>query len=217
MKLTEFHTHTYLSDGALVPAEHIRRMIVKGFEAIAITDHVDSATIDHVLKCLELIRNDFEDEIIFLPGVEITHVPPSQISFLANKAKKKNFLVLVHGETIVEPVASGTNKAALECTDVDILAHPGILTPEEAQLAIDNNIFLEITTRGGHLLGNGRVADLAMELGAKMIVNSDAHSPSDFMSKKLAQRTAIGSGIPESMFEEIFLKNPEEIIKKVIK
>ena len=217
MKHTDFHTHTYLSDGALVPAEHIRRMIVYGFDAIAITDHVDSATIDHVLKCLDLVRNDSEDEIIFLPGVEITHVPPSQISFLAKKAKKKNFLVVVHGETIVEPVAPGTNRAAVECPDVDILAHPGIITTEEVQLAKKNDIFLEITTRGGHALGNGRVADLAMDIGAKMVVNSDAHSPSDFMSMKLAQRTAIGAGIPESMFEEIFVKNPDEIINRIKK
>ncbi len=217
MKHTDFHTHTYLSDGVLGPAEHIRRMIVKGYDAIAITDHVDSATIDHVLKCLDLIRNDFEDEIIFLPGVEITHVPPSQVAFLASKAKKKNFLVVVHGETIVEPVAPGTNRAAVECPDVDILAHPGILTQEEVQFAKDNDIFLEITTRGGHALGNGRVAELALEWDAKMLVNSDAHTPSDFMSRKLAQRTAIGAGIPESMFGEIFGDNPEEIIKRIRK
>ena len=217
MMHTDFHTHTYLSDGALVPAEHIRRMIVKGFDAIAITDHVDSATIDHVLKCLDLIRSDFEDEITFLPGIEITHVPPSQISYLANKAKKQNFLVVVHGETIVEPVASGTNRAAVECPDVDILAHPGILTQEEVQLAKDNDVFLEITTRGGHSLGNGRVAELSMDLGAKMLVNSDAHLPSDFMSKKLAQETAIGAGIPEKMFEELFQTNPLEIIKRINK
>ena len=135
MKLTDFHTHTLLSDGALMPAEHLRRLIVRGLDAVSITDHVDSSNIDHVLNSLDNIRYDFEEYITFLPGVEITHVLHSQISELAKKAKQRNFLVVVHGETIVEPVIEGTNKAALKCPDVDILAHPGILTFKDAQLA----------------------------------------------------------------------------------
>ena len=217
MKLSDFHTHTLLSDGALIPAEHIRRLIVQGLDCIAITDHVDSATIDHVLNSLDKIRYDFDKFITFLPGVEITHVLPSQIPILAKKAKQRNFLVLVHGETIVEPVIEGTNRAAVMCPYVDILAHPGILTEEEVQLAKDNNIYLEITTRGGHSLGNGLVAELAMKTGAKIILNTDSHRPSDFLTKELRDKTAIGSGIPESMFEEIFVRNPEELVQRIIK
>ncbi len=215
MKLTDFHTHTILSDGALIPAEHLRRMIAKGITAASITDHVDSATIDLILSSLDKIRNDFDEYITFLPGVEITHVLPSQIAELAKKAKKKNFLVVVHGESIVEPVIEGTNRAAVECPDVDILAHPGILTIEEAQLAKDNDIFLEITTRGGHSLGNGLVADLAIETGAKMILNTDAHQPREFITKELREKTALGAGIPRNMFEEIFVKNADEIIRRI--
>ncbi len=33
-------------------------------------------------------------------------------------------IVVVHGETSVEPVAPGTNNASVELSDVDILAHP---------------------------------------------------------------------------------------------
>ena len=215
MKLTDFHTHTILSDGALTPSEHLRRMIVKNIAAAGITDHVDSATIDHILNSLDKMRYDFDEYITFLPGVEITHVLPSKIAELAKKAKKRNFLVVVHGESIVEPVIEGTNRAALECTDVDILAHPGILTIEEAQLAKDNDVFLEITTRGGHSLGNGRVADLAIETGAKMILNTDSHQPKEFITEELREKTALGAGIPRSMFEEIFVKNADELIKRI--
>ena len=100
MKLTDFHNHTLLSDGALMPAEHIRRLIVRGLYAVAITDHVDSSNIDHVLK---------------------------------------------------------------------------------------------------------------------LILNTDAHQPRDFLSESLREKTALGSGIPRSMFDEVFVKNPEEIIKRIIK
>ena len=217
MKLTDFHSHTYLSDGALAPAEHIRRMVVQGLDAVAITDHVDPSTIDFVLESLDKIRYDFEEYITFLPGVEITHVLPSQIASLARKAKQRNFLVVVHGETIVEPVISGTNEAAVRCSDVDILAHPGILTFKEAKLARDNEVFLEITTRGGHSLGNGLVAELAMKTGAKMLLNTDSHAPRDFITHDLREKTALGSGIPRNMFEEVFVKNPDELIKRILK
>ncbi|MHA1398623.1 MAG: PHP domain-containing protein, partial [Candidatus Heimdallarchaeaceae archaeon] len=91
--LTDFHTHTLLSDGVLIPAEHLRRLIERKLNAVAITDHVDSSTIDHVLSSLDKIRTVFQEEIDFLPGVEITHVLPSKIPELARKTKKKNFLV----------------------------------------------------------------------------------------------------------------------------
>jgi histidinol phosphatase-like PHP family hydrolase len=217
MKLSDFHTHTLLSDGVLIPAEHLRRLIVKGLEIVAITDHIDSSTIDYVLNSLDKIRNDFDDYVTFLPGVEITHVLPSQIPILAKKAKKRNFLVVVHGETIVEPVIEGTNRAAVMCPEVDILAHPGVITEEEIMLAKDNDIFLEITTRGGHALGNGLVADLAMKAGAKMILNTDSHAPRDFLTNELREKTALGAGIPKTMFEELFVKNPDELVERIIK
>jgi len=182
MKLTDFHTHTFLSDGVFPPAELIRRFAVNGFYAMAITDHVDSSNIDFILNSVISLKEDFRDEIIFIPGVEITHVPPYRIPILAKKAKDRNCLVVVHGETIVEPVAERTNLTAVSCPDVDILAHPGNLSFEEAEAAKENDVYLEITTRGGHDLGNGRVARFALEAGAKLIVNSDFHSPRDFLS-----------------------------------
>ena len=36
----DFHTHTFLSDGVLSPMELIRRAHVRGYRAMAVTDHV---------------------------------------------------------------------------------------------------------------------------------------------------------------------------------
>ena len=47
--MIDFHTHTIFSDGELVPSELVRRALVNGYEAIALTDHVDSSNIDFVL------------------------------------------------------------------------------------------------------------------------------------------------------------------------
>jgi hypothetical protein len=50
-----------------------------------------------------------------IPGVELTSVPPRKIAALAEKARSLGAKwVVVHGETIMEPVAPGTNRAAIE-------------------------------------------------------------------------------------------------------
>ena len=46
--MIDLHTHTFFSDGELVPAEHLRRVEVLGYEAVAITDHADSSNLDFI-------------------------------------------------------------------------------------------------------------------------------------------------------------------------
>ena len=64
-------------------------------------------------------------------------------------------LVVVHGETMAEPVVKGTNRAAVDCEFVDVLAHPGFITLDEARIATANGVHLELTSRRGHSLTNG--------------------------------------------------------------
>lgn len=40
--MIDLHTHTFSSDGALIPSEHLHRFEMLGYEAIAITDHADT-------------------------------------------------------------------------------------------------------------------------------------------------------------------------------
>ena len=100
--------------------------------------------------------------------------------------------MVVHGETIVEPVIEGTNWSAVNCPEVDILAHPGLITIEEVEVAKENGILLEISSRRGHSLGNGHVAKLAVEVGADMVLNTDTHKPGDLISYEMAYKVAQG-------------------------
>src|SRR3989338_7396405 len=145
--MIDLHVHSLFSDGVLLPSEIVRRAESIGFEAIAITDHVDISNIDHVVprvvKACEELKRYWK--IIAIPGAEITHVPPESISRLAEKARKLGAkVVIVHGETIVEPVMTGTNKAALS-SNIDILAHPGLITEDDVKLAKKKRIYLEIS------------------------------------------------------------------------
>jgi len=62
---------------------------------------------------------------------------------------------------------------------VDILAHPGFITLEEAKLASANDVYLEITARKQHASTNKHVAQVARQAGARLLVNSDAHNELD--------------------------------------
>ncbi len=203
--MIDLHTHTIFSDGVLVPAELARRAQVLGYQALAFTDHVDFSNLDFVLPRLIAACTALEDEmeINLLPGVELTHVPPALIGDCVEQARSLGaIIVVVHGETLVEPVAPGTNRAALEA-GVDILAHPGLISLEEVELAARQGVFLEITTRRGHALANGHVARLARQAGAKLLLNNDAHTPGDLVTPEMAEKIALGAGLEESEWQRM--------------
>ena len=213
--MIDLHTHSLLSDGELLPSELVRRAEVKGYQAIAITDHVDASNIDWVISRLVKDCNELGKylQIKVLPGAELTHVPPESIKPLAEEARKLGAkIVIVHGETIVEPVAPHSNLKALE-SPIDILAHPGLINEEEVKLARKNSIMLEITSRKGHCLTNGHVAKLALKIGAGLVLNSDAHSPEDLITIDQARQIALGAGLDEDDFSRLTM-NARELLRK---
>jgi histidinol phosphatase-like PHP family hydrolase len=204
-KIIDLHTHTFFSDGALVPAEHLRRVEVMQYEAIAITDHADSSNLDFIIPRMVQAAKDLNpvSATRLIPGVELTHVPPALYAELTIQARKLGALIVVaHGETPVEPVAPGTNRAAIEA-GVDLLAHPGFITEEEALLAKEKGVMLELSGRGGHSLTNGHVAQMAEKTGALLGVNADAHEPRDFLSAEMARKVALGAGVSEERYRQI--------------
>lgn len=201
----DLHTHTILSDGELLPCELIRRMAVLGYTTVGITDHADMSNISSTISAIERIRSSAEEYgVRLLTGVELTHVPPSEISKLAKLAKDEGAeIVVVHGETVVEPVAPGTNFQACTCEYVDVLAHPGLITRKEAEEAASRGIFLEITARGGHNRTNGHVAKIANETGCSLVVDSDSHGPGDLMSEHTREVVAMGAGLSSEAIRDI--------------
>jgi len=213
----DLHTHTFFSDGELVPSELVRRAAHAGYKAIAMTDHGDSSNLEVIIPNMVRVCKDIGNEwgVTPLPGIELTHVPPRLISVLADEARKLGALIIVvHGETITEPVCSGTNLAALK-SNIDILSHPGLITEEEVALARDNNICLEISGRKGHSFANGHVVNMARKVGAKLVVNSDAHSPGDLLPLEFARNIALGAGMTEKEFEEA-RKNSQELLDRAM-
>lgn len=214
--MIDLHTHTLLSDGELLPTELARRAKDKGYEAIGITDHADSSNLETVISSLKKACEDLGDTmgIRIVCGVELTHIPPALIPAMVLKARKLGCrLVLVHGETLVEPVIPGTNRAALN-SDIDILTHPGLITEDEARLAAQRGICLEITSRHGHSFSNGHVAAVARKAGARLVLNSDSHSPGDLLTPDFADKVVRGAGLPKGYHAEM-LENSKWLLNKI--
>ncbi len=183
----------------------MRRAEHAGYRAIAITDHADASNLDDLISALVQFARETQPflKIRIIPGVELTHVPPGQIAGLVRRARQLGARVVVlHGETICEPVALGTNRAGIEA-GVDILAHPGLISEEEVRLAAANGVHLEVSARFSHGLGNGRVVSLAREAGALLVLDSDAHAPSDILTPNWRERVAFGSGLTADELERI--------------
>ena len=214
----DFHTHTFLSDGVLSPIELIRRALVRGYRAIGVTDHVGTGNLEYVVKTLveDCANATNRWDILAMPGVEITHVPKDDIDLVARTAKELGAkLVTVHGETIVEPVEPGTNEAAVRSSFVDVLAHPGLISYEVARLAAEKGVYLEVSARKGHSLANGHVVNMARQVGAATVLDSDAHEPDDLLTIELAGKIAEGAGLNEEEAHALLQTNPQNLLAKL--
>ena len=212
----DLHTHTILSDGELLPTELIRRAAVLGYKTLAITDHADASNLRHLVEAIGSVRESADRYgVNLLVGVELTHVPPSLIPAFARDAKRFGAdIVVVHGETVMEPVAPGTNRAACMCEYVDVLGHPGLITAEDACAAAEHGVALEITSRGGHNRTNGHVVRTARAAGCRLVIDSDTHAPSDLMSKEARWAVALGAGLTEAESREVLSPDIVRLLQK---
>ena len=204
-KRIDLHMHSLFSDGELLPSELARRALKLNHEVIAITDHVDWSNVDDI---------NANWDITVVLGAEVTHAPCESIDGIAARAKELGAkIVVVHGETLNEPVTPGTNRAAVESKHVDILGHPGLITKEEAEIALKNDIYLEISARKGHCLGNGHVANIAREVGNKLLVDTDTHAPGDLITFDKSYEIALGAGLSHDEAMKAIVDNPRELLK----
>jgi histidinol phosphatase-like PHP family hydrolase len=215
--MIDLHTHSLFSDGELVPAELARRFEAAGYKTIAITDHGDHSNIDLIIPrivtfCKEINRYT---GIRVIPGIELTHILPDALSHLASRSRELGAkLIVAHGESIVEPVAPGTNKMAIAAS-VDILAHPGLITEEEVLSAKEHSVYLELTSRKGHSLTNGHVARLAQKVKASLVLNSDAHAPGDIWPVARLHEIIEGAGLAADAYQQM-MKHAEQIVERCL-
>ncbi|HEX9710212.1 MAG TPA: histidinol phosphate phosphatase domain-containing protein [Candidatus Thermoplasmatota archaeon] len=213
----DFHTHSFLSDGASHPLEVAYRAKQAGHRAIAITDHAGLTDARHLVPRLakecEAATESFG--LLVVPGVELTYVPPRRIGAAANAARRAGaVIVIVHGETLNGPTPKGTNAAAVRAAGVDVLAHPGLISKRDAEAAAGNGVFLEVSSKVNHSLANGHVVRAAQGAGARLLVNSDTHTPEMLLSEARARQIAAGAGLSGRALEDALVSSPRALLKR---
>lgn len=211
--MIDLHTHTIFSDGELLPSELVRRAEVKGYTAIALTDHVDYSNIDFVLPRIVRVCKALNKhwKIRAIPGVEITHPPLEEIKPLVRFARRNGArIVIVHGETVSEPVIPGTNRCAIEA-GCDILAHPGLINIQDVRLAKRGGVYLELTARKNHCSTNKYVYKMAKRTGAKLVLDTDTHDEDDLVSDSQAAFILKAIGLNKPEIKAVF-KNSRDLV-----
>lgn len=195
--MVDLHIHSILGIGSLTPTAALRHARLAGCRAAAITDQADVATLDFIVRSLLPLTRSYGlyMDIDAFTGVELTQVPPQLMADTVEKARCLGAqLVLAYGETLADSVPAGTNLAAIEAR-VDILSHPGLITPEEAALAAEKGVLLELSCLPEHALANGHVAGQARKAGAKLVLGFDARGPGDFRTREQRRAIALGAGL----------------------
>ena len=213
--MIDLHTHTFFSDGVLIPSELVYRAKVKGYNVIAITDHGDFSNLDFIIPRIKKISKDLSNQydITVVPGIELTYVPPKLIGKAVRIARELGArIVVVHGETPAETVPEGTNLAGI-VAGADIIAHPGYITENEVKLAKKNNVCLEITTRKGHSITNPYIATLAAKHKTNLVLNTDTHEPENLMTEKKIIETLKICRLSK-LDHKIMIENSYNILKR---
>ncbi|HLJ68120.1 MAG TPA: histidinol phosphate phosphatase domain-containing protein [Chloroflexota bacterium] len=200
--LIDLHSHSTLSDGTLSIEEMVAAAERRGYEAFAITDHArgnDPAYPDVIGEVREQIdRLRTQTQVRLFAGVELTDFEPELIPRVAEESRRCGAqVVVVHGECLSLSVAPGTNAAAVRCSAVDILAHPGLISEQDADEAARFGVYLELSARQGANWANGHVYKMARIAGAPLIVDSDAHDEAGLLSVPKAEALVRGAGASE--------------------
>lgn len=208
MVLIDLHSHSTISDGSRSIEEMVAAADRRGYTAYAVTDHVygsDQAYRDVATEVrVQIDRLRPYTAVQLFAGVELSDLAPEHIAATATEARRCGAqVVVVHGECVSMSVAAGTNLAAVGAGDVDILAHPGLITEAEAEIAARNGVFLELSARVGHCWANGHVYKTAHATGAGLIVDSDAHDEAGLLSVPKYAAVARGAGASELSFHQM--------------
>ena len=207
--LGDLHTHTTWSDGANSITEMVDAARQHGYEYLAITDHasgpgilsgvgLDDADIREQLEAIRAV--DAESDITVLAGIEANIHEDGSVSVSDD--------VLAELDVVIAAPHSGLDGDGTErlCTaarhsEVDFVAHPtgrrlnqragmNLDIAKLATTAAEHDTALEINAHPRRLDLSGHPVKQAIEQGAQIVINTDAHAPTGFDHMRFGVHTA---------------------------
>jgi DNA polymerase (family X) len=207
----DLHCHTTTSDGKQTAEEMALEAHQRGMEFLAITDHSathgfgDHVTEDHLRARIEEIRtlNERLDGFELLIGTETNILPDGSPDYPDDLLAELDWVIASVHTSFGMPRREMTARmvAAVEHPLVDALGHPtGRKIEKRRPYEVDMEKVIEAAARAGTMIeinGSPDRRDLndvharaAAEAGVPILVNSDAHSTSEFDQLRYGIATA---------------------------
>jgi len=205
----DIHTHTNWSDGSNTIAEMVEGAAAFGHDYLAVTDHatgpgmvggvgVSDEKLREQITEVESVAADAGIDVF--TGVEANIAADGSVS-VADDLLADLDVVVASPHAALDGDGTDRLVAAAEHPDVNVIGHPtgrylnrreGLDVDIErlAAAAADNGTALEINANPARLdLGGGAVKQ-AIEAGATIAINTDAHSPGDLELLRYGVHTA---------------------------
>jgi DNA polymerase (family 10) len=197
----DLHTHTDWSDGRATLAEMVAAAEERGYDYYAVTDHATGPgmvggvglTGDDLREQMEAIaeaRDDLDSDLTLLHGVETNIDADGDLSTGDDLLEELDLVVASPHAALGQDREAATDRLvrAVEHPSVDVLGHPTGRKINEregldldvarlAAAAADAGTALEINADPVRLDLRGELARIALDEGATIAVDTDAHAP----------------------------------------
>ncbi|NPA31990.1 MAG: PHP domain-containing protein, partial [Chloroflexi bacterium] len=191
------HTHTTWSDGHLSVRALAQEALARGIRVLAITDHSPSLKVARGLSADDLARQraeiqaaqaDVGSGLRLLQGAEVDILPDGRLDYPDEVLERLDVVIASPHQALNQSPAEATARLlrAVAHPRVHILGHPtGRMIPRRAGLAPDmarlvqaaarHRVALEINANPHRLDLGAAHARLALDAGAWLSINTDAH------------------------------------------
>ncbi len=208
----DLHTHTEWSDGGFTIQQMLRGAIDRGYEYHAVTDHAEGPGIfgetglseGDLADQTQAVReaaDEFPIEVFH--GVE-ANIDADGVVTTDEETLADLDLVVASPHSALDQgrqVATDRLVRAIEHPSVDILGHPTgrLITSRRgleidlhaiATAAADHGVAIETNSNPARLDADGPLIRVAVEAGAPIVINTDAHSPREFDNVRYGIHTA---------------------------
>ena len=195
----ELHSHSTWSDGKASIQHMAEEAMRRGHKTLAITDHSISLGIGNGLstdrlqqqrKAIDKVRKQVGDRLLILHGTEMEIRADGKLDYSDEILAWLDIVIASMHVSIRQPREQLTHRllSALHNPHVDIIAHPtNRLIPDREGANLDMDAFLAAAAETDTALeinANPRRLDLediyarrAIEMGIKLVINTDAHRP----------------------------------------
>lgn len=209
---SDLHMHTTWSDGKLSVMDMALAAQADGLKLIVITDHSVSLGIANGLS-VERLREQAAEvraanealapDLRVLHGTEMEIRADGTLDYPDDVLAELDFVIASLHTSLRQPREQATQRVlnAIDNPHVDMIAHPtGRLFPDRPGADLDMDALLAAAAATGTILevnAHPQRLDLrdihlkrALELGARIAINTDAHSPADFDNRHYGVATA---------------------------